>query len=911
MKVMKLLLVAGAAMVGVVLLAVVLALVFVPKKKIIALAVPPLETALDRRVAVGDVGLSLWPVLGVRLADCSISNTRREGFDTAAPFLRLKGLRVSVDIFALLRKEILVKKIVLDAPEILVEVGADGSFNYTDMPALAPDTTQRKKSTSDLPPLQLSLLQIQNGSIRYVDHKAATQFSIGDIDQKLTANGRKNFTEFDTKGTLSLREIAFASRDIPAPVKGLAVTITHDVSADMNTGLVTVRSIRASLQKVFVNITGTVEQATSPEPLLNLGFQTDPIDIASLLAEIPPSLYADIRKVAGSGTAQAAVSAKGKLVAGAPLPLSGSLSLKNVAIQYEGLPKSVTGLNADIAFTPDMLDIRDLALRFGDHPVSAKMLVENFARPKIDGFVKADINLDDLKNLIVLPAGYSASGSMNADIAAKGEVDPADPYKLDLKGSLLFTNASFMAPPVVKPIVLNGTVGISNLEIQKNLAISIGRSSMTIKASLTNFLSLILPSDSVKSYPRTVLAGTIAGPVLDVDEFLPPPPPAPAGTTPAPVSDEPLLLPAPLPPLDVKCDFSFGSLVYSGLAMSGASGRIDLVRDVAKIAFGSGFYGGRMKTVLGLDMVQCRDIGLTIGADMTDVDLNTCVSTFNDKLDNSTALNRALKNTDDVIFGTASFRADLVSRGGRVSELQKNLRGTFFGTSGQGRIASCTLFSGIGEAVAKFVGVNDIEYRSLKLNARIADERVYVDTLLIPESKSGDFAITGDVGFNAAYNLAIDERLPASVSSKLIGAQGAAKGAVVGAAAKNLGAVGGLVGGLIDKIGIPSDKDGRVTLLLGVKGDAMIPKVSFNGFKKVEGGQGVSTPADAKKAATAQVKAVAQQKVEEVKTQAKEIVTQKAEVVKQEVEKKVEQQIGGAATKKAEETGKKLLKKIW
>ena len=81
---------------------------------------------------------------------------------------------------------------------------------------------------------------------------------------------------------------------------------------------------------------------------------------------------------------------------------------------------------------------------------------------RIEGWVFLNrSNLIYLKNIIELPEGVSLSGVIKSDITAKGIVDPSDPMKMDIKGSIAVSNLRAKTPDVEIRMVVNGTMDFS------------------------------------------------------------------------------------------------------------------------------------------------------------------------------------------------------------------------------------------------------------------------------------------------------------------------------------------------------------------------------------------------------------------------------------------------------------------
>jgi len=88
------------------------------------------EQATGRKINMGTLHVSFFPWVGVRLDDVHIGN--RQGFSNA-DFLQAKSLDVRLALLPLLRKQIEIKRFVLDSPKLLLERDSSGAGNWEDL----------------------------------------------------------------------------------------------------------------------------------------------------------------------------------------------------------------------------------------------------------------------------------------------------------------------------------------------------------------------------------------------------------------------------------------------------------------------------------------------------------------------------------------------------------------------------------------------------------------------------------------------------------------------------------------------------------------------------------------------------------------------------------------------------------
>lgn len=189
----KFLAIAAVALVVVVVLALLLPFIIDLnryKEPIISAA----EDALGRKVDFEELELSLLGGLGVTLQNLEIAS--REGF-SAGPLLKLDALDVNVKLLPLIRKEIAVKRVVLDRPAIIIERNQSGALSIDDLIAPDPEPGGDKGEKeaeaggpSILAGLLVSSVTIHDGVFRFIDHAAEGEtpvvLGLEEIDLKVT-----------------------------------------------------------------------------------------------------------------------------------------------------------------------------------------------------------------------------------------------------------------------------------------------------------------------------------------------------------------------------------------------------------------------------------------------------------------------------------------------------------------------------------------------------------------------------------------------------------------------------------------------------------------------------------------------------------------------------------------------------
>ena len=194
-------------------------------------------------VIEGDLGLTLFPWLAVEIGRSSLSNA--EGFGDA-PFASFDAARLSVRLMPLLlRREIMVGAVNIDALDLQLAVNAQGIGNWEDLANQGSDDPEDTEGEAASPAgaLDIGGIDIVNANISYADNQLKERYQLANLN---VATGsvttgepidiRSSF-EFDAQpagvaGTVEIATtvvfdtdaalIAFNDLTIDAEVSGLA-----------------------------------------------------------------------------------------------------------------------------------------------------------------------------------------------------------------------------------------------------------------------------------------------------------------------------------------------------------------------------------------------------------------------------------------------------------------------------------------------------------------------------------------------------------------------------------------------------------------------------------------------------------------------------------------------------------------
>ncbi len=499
------------------------------------------ESRIGRDISVGDVGVAIWPEIGVRVRDVVLSEDPAWG---AEPFVRVADLRVNVALMPLLRRRVEVKRFVLREPDISVIKGDAGRFNFTSLvEAGAGAGDGRPAPGGAAVPLVLAFADIENGTVRYADRAKGVDRVIRDID--FSAKD----VSLDSRVTATLAAAVFGETQdvrVEAAVGPVGkIGSPEELSRTPISATISMEPVRLSaLQSAPApgaparpapdgdvgmdgTLSGTIGAAMFDEITIRVTMRGATKPNVEVTATAGPfNLLAD------STLVFADAHVKGNLTAG-PIPLDG-VALKSAdpkkpapkvggqlsaTAAFEGAPSAIaftgradaTGASYEIeqqfskpaglpataefqgTFRPEKSEregIEFTSIDLAVHALRAKgkgRLVTFKGRESMSFSFDATSAIAPWKDHMPALATYAPTGDVRATVQITGAPVPgAEP---DIRGTAAFSNVTAVIPQVPNP-VSNGTgtaVFTAKTARIDDATFTIGKSAFRMKADISSF----------------------------------------------------------------------------------------------------------------------------------------------------------------------------------------------------------------------------------------------------------------------------------------------------------------------------------------------------------------------------------------------------------------------------------------
>ncbi len=369
---------------------------------------------LGRRLSIGDVKAGLFT--GVEIHDITLANGA--GFDRQ-PLFHADKAALRLSLFSIFSGKIIIKEIEFKGPKVLIEKNSEGKLNIPGSGSSESSTASSSKMGA-LPNVVLASLRISDAEIVYNDHAKGAKTAIKGLDLRVSG--------FSLKAAGKSRvELKFTAE---TEGKRIPVELKADFRLDLAKDSLALSSLKLTLPGLVSTAQGNVEALTG-KPTINLETTLD-IDLPKLIAVLPASATQGVKDAKASGSIALQAKVKGSSAALESMSIDATLSFKNAGVDLGDLP-SVTAIQGDLRFTPKSFDIADLQLKLGGSPVKIKASGSGFTPKDLMAgkdmrmsvryeITSPDLNLDPLLAIALAPDPPAVEAAKAAEVKRTGGI---------------------------------------------------------------------------------------------------------------------------------------------------------------------------------------------------------------------------------------------------------------------------------------------------------------------------------------------------------------------------------------------------------------------------------------------------------------------------------------------------------
>jgi hypothetical protein len=745
--------------------------VLLPPSRVRALVQAQLSQALAREARFADARVGIFPP--VRLTVERPELAEPGGFSKGAAF-QARALHLDLDVFALLGRRVVVRRLLVDQPELHLVLRPDGTTNLDGIGRAPAESGKPGGQPMDL---ELKELRIVKGRMLMDDLKAAKRTTFA-LDSRISLQSERGGTRLTTAGQTELSGWASgplsAARlsDLNQALADLTWKIEHDGAFDAQQKRLALRRLAIGFGRAEIALAGVVDDP-GPHARLDLKAKGSRVDLGEVLSFFATADAKALAGIRGSGRLDFDLGIRGRMEPGRFPALSGALAVTQGAFRYAGAPAGVEGLTLGARFAPDSLTIPRLTARVigadgkALAPLEGSVALTHFADPRVAFAVKGPVNLAAVGPLIA-PKDTKLSGT--AVVALRGRGLAKDPGSLALEGSTRLTGVSVETPQLPKKVEkVEAQIQFSpGRALVRGFTMRAGKSAVALDASVTRPLALMAPVGKVE--PAGV-DFTLRSPYLDLAELLPVAPGSPV-----------------LPNARGRGTVAIERLKNQKLDVSRVHAQLDLSPAVLEVSsYNLDGYGGAVNGSARFDLGNPAKPAFTVKAKVDSVEADDLLS--------------AWTPARGWLHGSLNSDLNLSGAGATPDDIKRTLTAL-----GLALVSNGTLGPGPAlEAVASTLGVpafKEVRFRDLKMPFRVEQGRMITDPVTI-EGKSGKWQLTGGIGFDGRLDYAVSVTVPSEVAAALNARSALAAGAL-------------------------SDAQGNLLVDLRVTGPAKAPRVTLD-----------------------------------------------------------------------------------
>jgi len=200
-------------------------------------------------------------------------------------------------------------------------------------------------------------------------------------------------------GQLSAHDLVISGGEVPQPV--------HISNVDLAFTPDTIRSndFTASTGSTSVGVNFAMAQYTAPNSTVNAALRANNAKIGELLSIAKAAGVSAADGITGDGLLSLDVHAQGPTRNMSALVFNGTGKIQSASLKLPSLTKPVQIKNADIAFSQNSANLKNLAASVGSTNATGQLTLKDFAAPQVQFGLNADkIDVVELQSLTTTPA---------------------------------------------------------------------------------------------------------------------------------------------------------------------------------------------------------------------------------------------------------------------------------------------------------------------------------------------------------------------------------------------------------------------------------------------------------------------------------------------------------------------------
>ncbi len=720
-------------------LLIILTALFFPAEKFKAVIVEKASEALERPVAVRNIGISFFGIPALKVSGIAIG----ESAETDEIYVTVETLLVRVNLIKLLKKQVEIVSVDLDTPHISLKISPVEKETRN-----ADNTALQKFTPPEIPalpvPVSLNSLRIRKGTVDIVNESDGTKAFIGDISQRLTLDIAQDLTSITSNGTTTLDEIAVTPAEPLPSLQDLTVQIVHELSGDLTTGNIALTGGELTIGELPFVFNAQVKNWTES----TFDISSTKLDPADIIALTPAALLHDFGTIDTDGAISLNINGSVDISSGEPvIAYTGGIDIDGVRVETELLPRAIDSITANITFDENNLNIGNLSVGAGTSQISVSGLVTSYAElPAADVSVKGTVDIADAAGSLPELKEYNPGGTVALDLIISGSLE--DLTLLEPDGSVNLNAVSFTVPETLNnPSTVSGSISLSpDTVLIETIGMTSGESDFNFSGRLDGYKNLAFPEVGVTA----AFNGLLTSSLIDLGNLLVKSEEESAPKEPFNLEETLKTLPIP-PNLSVETAFDFGKIVSGKLSAESAEGTVLYesgifeLRDCAVTA-----YNGTADGTAKVDFSDIGNVSYSGDFALKGFDSGTFIS--------------ELFDTGDVIGGILSSSVSFSGAGLDSLSIVKNLTCSGDMRFENGRIKDWDFTNKLGDYL-QFLDFGIVNFDTIVNSFTISGGRLYTPDMGLG-TEYGMISVDGSAGFDTTIDYTITMLLNKDAASK-------------------------------------------------------------------------------------------------------------------------------------------------
>lgn len=586
---------------GIIIAVIIAALIIIPyafSDKIEEIVKREINNYVDATVDYDDFSLSIFssfPDLRAGLEGVSVIGKEKFANDTLA---YIGQFAADVDIMSVFGESIAINKVLLESAKVKAIVASDSTANWDIVKVATEDTTivEEVDTTASTLALDIEDVSIKNMYVAYIDSTSDMAAYVNDLNLDLRGKMVGDITNIDL--LLSITGIDLDMENMRM-LNGATVNFDARIEADLANNKYTFSENELNFSGIPLTFDGYAQLKDS-STLVDLKLAAKETGFKTILALIPEYIMKDVPGLKMDGTLDLYADVNGEYIDLEHIPaLDVVFKINNGVVKYPDLPKSLNDINVDLSVknpggSADLttIDLSKFHFELGNNPFDAKLNVTTpISNATIDAMLKGMIDLGSLKDALPLDS-MSIEGIVNANLTVTTDMKAieTEAYEtIKANGALGLSKFTFTSTDFPQGILVpEAKLTFSPKAVDLNpLKVNIGKSDFDVTGKVENYLAYALSDGTLKG------SVSLASNLIDCNELMgetiaegePTAEPTEENATPADSTATTSAADLAIPKnLDILITANINKLLYDKLTIENIKGKIDVKDGIAQLS---------------------------------------------------------------------------------------------------------------------------------------------------------------------------------------------------------------------------------------------------------------------------------------------------------------------------------------